>query len=150
MAPQLLKRELCRDEFTGDTFECHSSWNDWVRWVVLAVIIVLFFFFFILISCLSARRRRRQGLSPYRGTGWAAYNYQPPTYQQSQQQPYFTPHNQGYYSQNAPPNYSPSNAGYYGQQQGVELQSPGQSYQAGPARGGDGYAPPMGPPPAKK
>ena len=86
------------------------------------------------------------GMQPYRGTGWAAYNYQPPTYQQSQQQPYFTPHNQGFYANNAPPDY---NRGYYGQQQGVELQNPGQAY-AAPNRVPDDYQPPAGPPPSKK
>ena len=92
-------------------------------------------------SCLSARRRRRQGLSPYRGTGWAAYNYQPPSYQQSQQQPYFTPHNTGFYSQNAPPNYNTGNTGYYlpQRERDIELQSPENS-----------YAPPAGAPPGKK
>jgi hypothetical protein len=87
------------------------------------------------------------GRQPFYGTGWAAYNYNPPTYQQSQQQPYYTPHNQPYY--NPAPAYnaqSPnSNAGYYNRD--VELQQPGQSYHP---PGGNDYAPPAGPPPSKR
>lgn len=122
-----------------------------MRWVILGVIILLFFIFFVLLSCLSARRRRRQGVRPFYGTGWAAHNYNPPTYQQSQQQPYYTPHNQGGAYYNPPPGYGGQpqpqneNAGYYGGRD-VELQQPQQAYSA---PGGE-YAPPAGPPPAKR
>ncbi|KAF2195396.1 hypothetical protein K469DRAFT_722634 [Zopfia rhizophila CBS 207.26] len=129
-----------------------SAWNDWVRWVVLAVIIIGFFLLFVVCSCITARRRRRAGRMPYYGTGWAmrygnqnAQPYYNNQYNNQPAPPYSAqpPPNQGYYGQNQ---------GYYGQQpqygqqQGVELQSPQPTY----ARGGDDvYAPPSGPPPGK-
>lgn len=122
-------------------------------------------------SCVTARRRRRQGLTPYRGTGWAAgrppaghapaqytgnaqpapsYNNQPgynPSYNDNQTggAPVYSPPpaNQNYYGNGG------ANQGYFGgQQSGVELQQPNNTYQ--PQRGGDQvYNPPAGPPPGK-
>ncbi|ORY04272.1 chitin synthesis regulation, congo red resistance, RCR protein, partial [Clohesyomyces aquaticus] len=140
----------CRDQY-GNYYYCQSAWNDWVRWVVLAVIIIGFFLLFVLCSCITARRRRKAGRNPFYGTGWAARPGQPgaqPYYnnqyaQPNQPAPPYTPQpqssyygaNQGYYQQQP-----------YGQQQGVELQPP----QAAHPRGGDDvYSPPSGPPPGK-
>ncbi|KAL9597377.1 MAG: hypothetical protein Q9219_005186 [cf. Caloplaca sp. 3 TL-2023] len=114
--------------------------------------------------CITARRRRRQGMTPYRGTGWAAgrtppghapaqYTGAQPYYgggapnqynnQPAAQPVYSPPPNQNYYGNQG------SNQGYFGgQQSGVELQSPNNTYQ--PPRGGDQvYNPPAGPPPGK-
>jgi len=88
------------------------------------------------------------GRQPYRATGWvpftghgpATYN---PNYPQQEQQ-------------TAPPSYNQPQqyGGYYGENQGyfggrqteqdTEMQRPGNTY------GGDSFAPPAGPPPAKK
>ncbi|KAF2012364.1 hypothetical protein BU24DRAFT_426244 [Aaosphaeria arxii CBS 175.79] len=146
------------DSYTGRRQCYRSAWNDWVRWVVLAVIIVGFFLLFMLCSCITARRRRKAGRQPFYGTGWAArpYNgtnnaqpYYNNQYNQNQPAPPYSqqPQNNGYYG---------ANQGYYGQQQygqqpygqqnGVELQQPQATYN----RGGDNeYAPPAGPPPGK-
>ncbi|KAL8943438.1 MAG: hypothetical protein Q9216_001076 [Gyalolechia sp. 2 TL-2023] len=114
-------------------------------------------------SCVTARRRRRHGMTPYRGTGWAAgrtpADHAPAQYTGAQ--PYYGGGNQ--YNNNQPTGqavYSPPpNQNYYGnqganqsyfggQQSGVELQSPNNTYQ--PPRGGDQvYSPPTGPPPGK-
>ncbi|KAI4185265.1 MAG: hypothetical protein L6R41_004221 [Letrouitia leprolyta] len=113
-------------------------------------------------SCITARRRRRQGMTPYRGTGWAGgrtpAGHAPAQYTGAQ--PYYGGDNQ--YNNQPPvqPAYSPPpNGNYYGnqganqtyfggQQSGVELQSPNNTYQ--PPRGGDQvYSPPTGPPPSK-
>ncbi|KAL8691366.1 MAG: hypothetical protein Q9218_003386 [Villophora microphyllina] len=134
-----------------------SGWNNWGRWIVVAVIIVVAFFIFFAFACVTARRRRRQGMTPYRGTGWAGgrtpAGHAPAQYTGNQPayggppagQPVYSPPppNQGYYGNNA-------NQGYFGgqQQNGVELQQPDHSYQ--PQRGGDQvYSPPSGPPPGK-
>lgn len=125
----------------------NSAWNDWVRWVVLAVVVIGFLLLFFLCSCITARRRRKAGRQPFYGTGWAArpgaYNNAPT------QQPYYAGNaapappysapdsNAGYYG-------GGQNQGYYGQQNGVELQSPQPAY-----GGAAGYAPPPGPPPGK-
>ncbi|KAI9808913.1 MAG: hypothetical protein M1827_007138 [Pycnora praestabilis] len=124
-------------------------------------LLVVFFILFFLCSFLTARRRRRAGLTPYRGTGWAAGKtppgHAPATYTGTQEYG-----NSGY--NNPAPPYSPPPAanGYYGnnggyggnqgyfngQQNGIELQQPQSSYQ--PARGGDPvYDAPQGPPPGK-
>ncbi|KAL8841936.1 MAG: hypothetical protein Q9170_000716 [Blastenia crenularia] len=111
----------------------------------------------ILPSCVTARRRRRQGMTPYRGTGWAAgrtpaghapaqYTGAQPSYgniQPTAQPVYAPPTNQNYYGNQG------ANQSYFGgQQSGVELQSPNNTYQ--PPRGGDQvYNPPAGPPPGK-
>lgn len=112
---------------------CSSSWDNWIRWVVLAVIIVLFLLLFVGCSCLSARRRRRAGLQPIYGTGWA-----------QRQWPYYdsTP----YYPQPAPPYAARTNPPPY-QQSGIELELPESSYQ--PQRD-NVYESPIGPPPGKK
>ncbi|KAI8938968.1 hypothetical protein NX059_004815 [Plenodomus lindquistii] len=126
----------------------NSAWNNWVRWVVLAVVVVGFLLLFFLCSCITARRRRKAGRQPFYGTGWAA---RPGAYNNTQnQQPYYGNNN----AAPAPPYTAPdSNTGYYGggqnqsyygQQNGVELQSPQPAY-----GGGGGYAPPPGPPPGK-
>ncbi|KAK3061258.1 hypothetical protein LTS18_006671 [Coniosporium uncinatum] len=129
-----------------------SPWNNWVRWLVLGIIIVAFFGLFILCSCITSRRRRRAGLQPYRGTGWAAYNYKGQNnHTQNQPNTYYA------HESNPPPQYSSNNDGgyyggggganadYYGQQNGVELQQPQQAYQGN----NNTYMPPPGPPPAK-
>ncbi len=94
-------------------------------------------------SFLSSRRRRRAGRQPMYGTGWSQFGHGQaqynPNYQASQAAP--------------PPAYNQDHGGYYGQNQGyfggrqtdVELQPPQNTY-----GGGDGFAPPSGPPPAKK
>ncbi|KAL6707791.1 hypothetical protein ACN47E_003691 [Coniothyrium glycines] len=134
--------ECYRDNF-GRVRCYNSAWNNWVRWVVLAVVVVAFFLLFILCSCITARRRRKAGRQPFYGTGWAARPGNNP-------QPYYNSNNQN--AQPAPP-YTPSNNGYYGggganqsyyaQQNGVELQNPQPTY------GNGQYAPPAGPPPGK-
>ncbi|KAI9720593.1 MAG: hypothetical protein M1812_002773 [Candelaria pacifica] len=145
----------------------YSSWDSWGRWVVLAAILVGFFLLFVLCSCITSRRRRRNGLTPYRGTGWAAGKtppgHAPATYTGAPQPGYGGEQ----YNQAAPPMYSPppANNGYYGnnnagyganqsyfgggqQQTGIELQQPQHAYQ--PASGGDPvYQAPPGAPPAK-
>ncbi|KAI4259603.1 MAG: hypothetical protein LQ352_000671 [Teloschistes flavicans] len=135
-----------------------SSWNNWGRWIVVGIIILAAFFIFFAFACVTARRRRRQGMTPYRGTGWAGgrtpAGHAPAQYTGNQPsyggppvgQPAYSPppQNQGYYGN------SGLNQGYYGgqQQSGVELQQPDHSYQ--PQRGGDQvYNPPSGPPPGK-
>lgn len=144
-------RSDCYQNRYGQT-ECYNSaWDNWVRWLVLALIIVAAFLIFFLFSCITARRRRRMGYAPYRGTGWAvgrtAAGHSQPTYnaqpyyanqQQQQQQPYYNNSN------NPPPAYNAAvaggaNADYYGRGNDVELQQPEQAY--------GGYAPPKGPPP---
>jgi len=125
-----------------------SAWDDWVRWVVLAVIIIGFLLLFLFCSCLTARRRRRAGRQPFYGTGWAA-GRTPPGHNPA------TYNAQPYYNQAAPP-YTPapnnnpySGQNYYGQQNGVELQSP-QPAHTPYARDSEAvYTPPPGPPPTK-
>ncbi|MCJ1273379.1 hypothetical protein MMC21_001170 [Puttea exsequens] len=133
-----------------------------LRTILLAAIIVGAFLIFLLFSCITARRRRRQGMTPWRGTGWAA-GQTPAGHAPAQ----YTGGAAPYYGNNnnnaAAPPYSPTNQGYYGnqyngggtnqgyfgggQQQGVELQQPSNAY----ARGGENvYQPPVGPPPGKK
>lgn len=112
---------------------CYSAWDSWIRWVVLAVIIALFLLLFIGCSCLSARRRHRAGLQPYYGTGWT-----------QRQWPYYD--SQPYYPQPAPPYATRANPPPY-QQNGIELDSPANSYQR---QRDDVYEPPIGPPPGKK
>lgn len=87
--------------YAGD---CYSSWDNWGRWVALAVIIV---FFFIVIACcglITSRRRRRMGMQPVYGTAWMA----PPKY---------TPHDvhqfQTYPPQHFPPQQSDPYTQYY-------------------------------------
>ncbi|KAK4984899.1 hypothetical protein LTR50_006305 [Elasticomyces elasticus] len=136
----------------------NSAWNNWARWLVLALIVLGAIFIFFLFSCLTARRRRRRGLEPFRGTGWAAggtpAGHAPATYTNAQ--PYYqnqtTQQQQPYYnnSNNPPPTYQPgggANQSYYGgQQNGVELQQPQNAYM----REAEGaYAPPSEPPPGK-
>ncbi|KAF1916350.1 chitin synthesis regulation, resistance to congo red-domain-containing protein [Ampelomyces quisqualis] len=126
-----------------------SAWDNWVRWVVLAVVVIGFLLLFVLCSCLTARRRRKAGRQPFYGTGWAAR----PANANNTAAPYY---NNNQYSQPAPPYQAETgdaNKGYYtgnganqsyytGQQQnGVELQQPQ------PAYGGAQYQPPPGPPP---
>jgi len=153
----------CYDNFTGRYYTCNSTWNNWGRWVLLAVVIVVFLLAFFLCSCFTARRRRRSGQQPFYGTGWAAgkppAGHAPATYnggwggnQQPQQEPYYSNPEHG---QAAPPYSPPANQTYYGGQnqsyydQNIELQQPSTSYQ--PQRGGDPvYEPPTGPPPGKQ
>ncbi|KAI9046124.1 resistance to Congo red protein [Aspergillus affinis] len=124
---------------------CRSSaWWDWGRWVAFAVIVGCAFIIFFIFACYNARRRRTRGLRPHPGTAWLAGP--PPSYQQHQQHPqtYADP----YFQHPPPPQYTPQPQayGYFGgQQTGIELQSPPNAYQGGPA-----YAPPPGPPPTSK
>ncbi|PQE15485.1 Chitin synthesis Congo red RCR protein [Rutstroemia sp. NJR-2017a WRK4] len=137
-----------------------STWDNWGRWVALAVIVVAFILLAFALSCINSRRRRRRGVAPMYGTAWMAA---PPPYGQQQHYP-----NQPYNGAHAPPMYTPpgvvpqqtgntfnSNDGYYGHHQyqgqnngnGIELQQPASAYQ----RGGENvYQPPTGPPPGKK
>ncbi|KAF2436097.1 hypothetical protein EJ08DRAFT_667479 [Tothia fuscella] len=132
---------MTREYIRCDSFGCYqySTWDNWVRWVVLTVIIILFVLTFFFCSCVTARRRRRAGQSPYYGTGWAARNTHTNT------QPYYN-------NQYAPPPpvYSPNvpngHQQYYGQQSGIELQQPQHTYAPGRS---DVYEPPVGPPPTK-
>ncbi|CAE6997777.1 hypothetical protein CFE70_000547 [Pyrenophora teres f. teres 0-1] len=124
----------------------NSTWNNWVRWVVLAVVVIGFLLLFVLCSCLTARRRRKAGRQPFYGTGWAA---RPGAYNNQQNaQPYYNPNHQPAPPYSATPNNNyyggGANQGYYGQQNGVELQQPQPAYGGHPE-----YAPPPGPPPAK-
>ncbi|PGH06947.1 hypothetical protein AJ79_06421 [Helicocarpus griseus UAMH5409] len=144
----IIRRYECYEGYDSRIY-CRSAWNDWGRWVALAVIIVCAFIVFFAFACVSARRRRRQGLQPFHGTGWAAHHafWQQQQHQQQYQQPY----------PNAPPpQYSPA-GGFYGpkptyfgghqnppQEQGVEMQPPQNTYRAGEPV----YQPPPGPPPA--
>jgi hypothetical protein len=123
-----------------------NTWDDWVRWVVLAVIIGLFLLTFFFCSCVTARRRRRMGQSPLYGTGWAARNQ---NYNQNTQ-PYYGHGNQ---YPPPPPEYSTSvpngHQQYYGgQQSGIELQAPSNVY--APGRSTEVYQPPVEAPPVKK
>ncbi|KAI1913281.1 hypothetical protein LOZ53_001078 [Ophidiomyces ophidiicola] len=134
---------------------CTSVWEDWARWVFLAIIIAGGFLIFFLFACVSARRRRNRGMQPFMGTGWAANLGKP-----GQQAP---PPPQYQYQYPPPPQYTPAGeaGGYYGynnnnmngpppagatsnQQTGIELQQPPNAY-----RGETVYGPPAGPPPPK-
>jgi len=156
------------DGYESDyNYDCgYSAWGSYGRWILLGCVVVGAFLLFLAFSCLTARRRRRQGLSPYRGTGWAGnmygggYNNQPYGGNQYGNNQYG---NNQYGANNdtqSPPVYSPppknqypaqggANQGYFGgQQSGIELQAPGNSYQ--PQSGGNPvYAAPEGPPPGK-
>ncbi|EEA26199.1 hypothetical protein TMatcc_005548 [Talaromyces marneffei ATCC 18224] len=144
------QRDYCYDAF-GNYVNCYSTWNNWGRWVAFAVIVGSAFVFFFLFACLNARRRRARGQTPMYGTHWMA----PPPYRQGDYQPAPPPQyqrqdpGQGFY---APPQqpYSPPQGApgpYSGQQEnGIELQQPPTAYHGGEQV----YAPPPGPPPAKK
>lgn len=69
----------CYDRYTGRSYYCRSAWNDWVRWVVLAVVVIGFFLLFVVCRCvfpclcnsfnltptqLSDRSQTPQGRSP--------------------------------------------------------------------------------------
>ena len=150
----------CYDNL-GRSYYCNSTWYSWGRWVALgAILIVAILFFFLcryasalptftiptksLPSCFSARRRRRAGRNPYYGTGWAGNNFghgqatYNPNYNSQQAPPaYGQPQNENYNS------YGGGQAqSYYGNRD-TEMQPPQNVY------GGDGYAPPAGPPPGK-
>jgi len=146
---------------------CYSTWDNWGRWVALAVIVIAAILLALMFSCYNTRRRRRQGLAPMYGTGWMGGKPGQGYYgnNNNNNQNYYP--NQPYNGGQAAPAYSPpvgnhptgntfnSNDGYYGrhdqyngQQSGIELQTPQNSYQ--PQRGGDSvYEPPTGPPPGK-
>ncbi|KXT03165.1 hypothetical protein AC579_4968 [Pseudocercospora musae] len=156
IAKSLSKRQECY-EYANGTVRCYNSaWDNWARWLVLALIIVAAFLLFFTFSCISARRRRKMGYAPYRGTGWAAGRHGPVQYNQQphygNQQPYYNNSNNP-----APPAYAPPpNQGYYGGQNNsyhrandVELQQPANTYGGG-YRGEAGvYEPPKGPPPGR-
>lgn len=149
----------CYDRY-GRQYRCRTQWNNWGRWVALAVIVIAALILFFIIACISSRRRRKAGRKPFYGTGWAGnvrpfqgqqqynpnYNTQQPQYGQ-----------QGGYGQGgyggggynaAPPNYNQSTGGYGQHQPGGEAQS----YfggQRGDVEMNGGFAPPAGPPPGK-
>ncbi|KAK4497714.1 hypothetical protein PRZ48_010367 [Zasmidium cellare] len=139
-------------EYSNGDVDCDSTWDNWARWLVLALIIIAALILFFAFSCITARRRRRMGYQPYRGTGWAL-GRTPPGHAPAQynQQPYYQ-NAQPYYNNSnnpaPPPAYTPPpNNGYYGND--VELQQPQNVY--GGYRGAEGaYEPPKGPPPGRK
>ncbi|KAF5016941.1 hypothetical protein F66182_11218 [Fusarium sp. NRRL 66182] len=143
------QRDYCYDGF-GNVTNCYSSWNNWGRWVAFAVIVGAALVFFFLFACLNARRRRARGLNPMYGTHWMA----PPPYRQGDYQPAPPPQyerqdpNQGFYAPPQQPYPHQGPTGPYGGQQenGIELQHPPTAYHGGEQV----YAPPPGPPPAKK
>ncbi len=122
---------------------------------MLTGIIILFFVLLLFVLSRRVRRQRRQGARPAYGTNWMGWGQnQQPQYNNAQN--YAAP----------PPQYTPqpppgnpsytgnSNEGYYGHNTGtynndIPLQQPSNSYH--PTRGAnEDYAPPEGPPPAKK
>jgi len=139
------KRDIRCDNYGQNCVRYNTNWDDWVRWVVLAVIVGIFLLSFIFCS-VTARRRRRAGQNPYYGTGWTSRN------QAHTAQPYYN-NNVNQYPP-PPPEYSTSipsgHQQYYGgpQQNGIELQAPSNVY--APGRSTDVYEPPVGAPPAKK
>lgn len=163
-ALHLLKRQFgyCdEDEYYRNGY-CYrnSRWNDWGRWVALAVIVILVLIAAFLFSCINNRRRRRRGAPPMYGTGWVpGANYKPNEAYTNPAPPY-TPSpmpnqatgntfnsNEGYYG-NSHNQQAYGGNPYGGQQSGVELQTPQHSYQRD-APGQNVYAPPSGPPPGK-
>ncbi|KAJ5935183.1 hypothetical protein N7466_004730 [Penicillium verhagenii] len=152
--PSLKPRIYC-DSWDDDC--SNSSWNSWGRWVAFAVIVAIAFLIFFAFACFNARRRRSHGQQPYTGTSWMAPPPgPPPPHESGYQQPYYPNNNDPYFQHQPPPQYSanPQNYGYFGaqapphqQQNGIELQAPQNAYNASGARD---YAPPTGPPPAKK
>ncbi|KAF2402319.1 hypothetical protein EJ06DRAFT_554974 [Trichodelitschia bisporula] len=125
-----------------------SSWDNWVRWVVLVVVILTFLLAFCLCSCFTARRRRRMGQRPYYGTRWASQNrwgggppgQNPPNGQYGQAAPHYQP---------PPPQYSaappPGHMGFYHHENGVELQQPKNTYNPHPNQAGGPIEFPAGP-----
>lgn len=120
----------------------NSGWNNWGRWILLALIIGVFLISFLLV-CTTNKRRLNRGQQPITGTSWIV----PPSYNQSEQQ---------YQSQAAPPynpnaNSDPTAAGYYDQSGNfVNTHNTGGGYSNGHDAGysrHDDYAPPAGPPP---
>ena len=129
----------------GQCVRYNSGWLSWGRWV-LAGLIVLSFIVMILLLARNSRRRRRLGHAPLRGTGWMA---PAPPYYPNQAPPQYSP---------APPVYPQGTGqkfnqtdGYYAnhQQDGIQLQQPQNTYQPAQQYGGEGYAPPDGPPPKR-
>jgi len=121
-----------------------SRWYDWGRWVLAGIVVVVFILTLLLLAR-NTRRRRRNGIAPLRGTGWMApgpappYQHQPPPPQYSASPPVYPQGTGQKFNQND---------GFYGQQQqGIQLQSPPNSYQPPQPYGGETYAPPQGPPP---
>lgn len=53
----------CRDQY-GRYYYCNNRWNDWVRWVVLAVVVVGFFLLFVL--CRYVSSTPQHAMSGYR------------------------------------------------------------------------------------
>jgi len=144
----LAKRDYVRCDAFGQNCVRYqtTTWDDWVRWVVLAVIIGVFLLTFFFCSCVTARRRRRMGQNPYYGTGWASRN------QHHNAQPYYNNNDNNQYPP-PPPEYSPNvpngHQQYYGgQQSGIELQAPSNVY--APGRSTEVYQPPLEPPSSKK
>jgi len=167
MAPTLTEGLLRKRQYgycDPSLYDCgrYSTWDNWGRWVALAVIVIAFILLALAFSCFNNRRRRRRGVAPMYGTAWmpgSKYNYG-----NNGQNGYYP--NQPYHGGAPAPPYEPpinnqntgntfnSNDGYYGhhgyggQQSGVELQQPSSVYQ--PQRGGDPvYDAPVGPPPGK-
>ncbi|KXL42916.1 MAG: hypothetical protein FE78DRAFT_72975 [Acidomyces sp. 'richmondensis'] len=112
----------------------NSAWYNWGRWVVLGAVILGAFLIFFLCACITARRRRRMGYRPYYGTGWTlgrtppgqgSAQYNPGYYNQNYEA-------QPYYWNNAnqpPPSYPQSQSQpYYARGNDVELQPPQAAY----------------------
>lgn len=164
----VVERDLvvCRSGYYYSNGRCYrSSWYGWGRWVLAGAVILFFILLFVIIGCISARRRRKRGLHPMYGTGWMASpgkhggQYPPPQQQwygpAQQQQPQYGPPQYdgqtGQYQYGMTPQQNPqytgttfqTSDGYYGgHNEGVQLQSPPNTYQSV-------YAPPAGPPPGK-
>lgn len=120
-----------------------SRWYDWGRWVLAGIVVVVFILTLLLLAR-NTRRRRRNGIAPLRGTGWMAPGPAPP-YQHQPPPPQYSA-SPAVYPQGTGQKFN-QNDGYYGQQQGIQLQSPPNSYQPPQQYGGETYAPPQGPPP---
>ncbi|KAK0618201.1 chitin synthesis regulation, resistance to congo red-domain-containing protein [Bombardia bombarda] len=149
MVGEIAKRDLycpSGSYYSGSGCYRYSSWYWWGRWVFAAVLVIIVIALFALVA--NSRRRRAQGVAPVYGTGWMApappyypqnppqYSAQQPVYPQQTGQKFNT--NDGYYAAQTPEN-----------QEGIQLQQPATTYHRG---GGadDVYAPPEGPPPAKR
>lgn len=145
----LERRQYYSDGCYGWGCGGNSGWNNWGRWILLALIIGVFLISFLLV-CTTNKRRLNRGQQPITGTSWIV----PPTYHQSEQQ---------YQSQAAPPynpnaNSDPTAAGYYDQSgnfvntshHGAGYSNHQGGYTSNDAYGpppGDAYGPPPGPPP---
>ncbi|KAL3419110.1 hypothetical protein PVAG01_09332 [Phlyctema vagabunda] len=162
----VVRRQNSNFDDDDDDYRCnvngycysYSRWDDWGRWVALAVIVIVVLIIAFGFSCINNRRRRRRGAAPMYGTGWIP-GAKPQTGHYGNNQNYY---GQQHYNAPAPPysaapvghqqtgNTFNSNDGYYGQPHGgaYEMQPPQSAYH--PQRGGEPvYDAPEGPPPTK-